>query len=267
MFGVNEFHGVAVADNISVETVSVSQQLGEEIMRCAHRLAIPVVVAGHNFHRVCLLDDAAEGIKVEFVQFSWGDVRICAAVCVASTFGHAVCHIMLHARSYALLLYACGHLYAEFCYHEWILTVAFQGPAPALVASDVQDRRIDAVVTKQCRFFSRNAAGGTDQLAVPGGAYGYGGGKGSGEGVIEAMYAFVGELHGDAKAGVLDKPLLHGIQGIYMVGEGIDVIPVSGGRFADTVEMLVYVRQSVFPDFILPGLVRERIFQDPSCAI
>ena len=73
------------------------------------------------------------------------------------------------------------------------------------------------MVTKQSRFFSRNAAGGTDQLAVPGGAYGYGGGKGSGEGVIEAMYAFVGELHGDAKPGVLDEPLLHLIERFDMI--------------------------------------------------
>ena len=82
--------------------------------------------------------------------------------------------------------------------------------------------------------------------------------------MVEAVDALVREFDGDAQPGVLDKPPLDGIERFHMVGEGIDEVPVLVVGTSHAVQLLVDVRQSVGPDFVLPAFCRERIPQDPA---
>ena len=169
---------------------------------------------------------------------------------------------MLEAGCDSLLLDAGGHLDSELCHHEGFLAVAFQGTAPALVAGYVEDGCVDAMVAQEGGLPACNAPGLPHEGAVPGGTYGYWRGERRGLRVVQPVYALVGELHGDSETGVLDEPSLHGVEGLHMIREGIDIVLEAAGALADSVQMFVYVGQTVLPDFPLPTVARKRILQD-----
>ena len=82
--------------------------------------------------------------------------------------------------------------------------------------------------------------------------------------MVQPVYALVGELHGDSETGVLNEPPLHGVEGLHMIREGIDIVLEAAGALADSVQMFVYVGQTVLPDFGFPTVTGESIAQNPS---
>ena len=90
------FDGLAVADDVAVESVGLPQQLGQEPVGCRHRLSVPVVVAAHDFHRMDARDDLGEGVEEDLVQVPGIDLGIGAAVAVPSAGRDAVSGEMLH---------------------------------------------------------------------------------------------------------------------------------------------------------------------------
>ena len=159
MLSLHEFHGFAVAYDISLEAIFLPQQFGQEIFRSYHRLPVPVVVAGHDFHRMSLFHDTAEWIQEYLMKLPGSDMRVGPAVRVTTSFRHPVGNIMLQARGHSLALYSFHHLPAKFGYQERILSVAFHHPAPSLVAGHIQDRCIYAVIAQQSGFVAGDPAG------------------------------------------------------------------------------------------------------------
>ena len=174
---------------------------------------------------------------------------------------------MLQAGGDALFLDSRRHLDAELSDHERVLPIAFQGPSPALVAGDVEDGRIDAVVAQQGRFFPDDPTGFPDQVAVPGGTDGDRGRKRRRQGMVQSMDAFVRELHGNAEPGVLDEPPLGGVERLDMVRERVDQVGICLAGLADAVQLLVDVRQAVGPDLGLPGVRRQGVLEDAAHAV
>ena len=212
-------------------------------------------------------NDPTEGIEIQFVQFTGIDMGVRAAVGVAATLGDAIGDVMLQTGGDALLLDSCRHLDAEFGDHEGVLPVAFQGPSPALVAGDVEDGRIDAVVAQQGRFFPDDPAGFPDQVAVPGGTDGDRGRKRRGQSMVQSMDAFVRKFHRNAKPGVFDEPPLGDMERVDMVREGVDQVGICLAGLADAVQLLVDVRQAVSPGLRLPGVRRKGVLQDAAHAV
>ena len=169
---------------------------------------------------------------------------------------------MLQARSHALTLYSFNHPHAEFGYEEGVLPVAFHYPAPALVAGDIQDRSIYAVVAKQTGFIPCDPPGFEDQVPVPGASYGDRSRERSCIGMVQSVYTLVRELHGNAEPGLLHEPSLGFVEGLDMVGEWIYQVVVFPVCLTDTVQLLIDICDTLGPDLLLPAFDRQRIRKD-----
>ena len=263
----DELDGVAVADHIAVESVCVTQKFRQEIRRGDDRLAVPVIVTGHHLHWMRLLHHPPEGVEVDLVQFPGIDVGVGAGARVAASLRNPIRHVMFQAGGDALLLDAGGHLDTQLRHEEWILPVALQGPAPALVPRHVEDGRIHAVVTEQARFFACDAPGMAYKIPVPGASKGYGSGERRGQGVVKAVDAFVGELGGNAQPGILHEPPLDLPQGIHVAGKRIDQPVLVSVSPAYSVEHLVDVGDAVRPYLVLPSVRGKGVLQDASIPV
>ena len=201
------------------------------------------------------------------MQVTGIDLRIGAAIAVPSAGRDAVGGEVLQAGSDALALDARSHLRAQLGDQERVFPIALHRPAPALVARHVEDGRIDAVIADQAGLVAGNLSGPSDQVTVPGAADGDRRGEGCGEGVVEAVDAFVGEFGRDSEARLLHEELLDLVQGLDVVAEGIDQVVMVLESFPHPVEVLVDVGDAVLPDPLFPFRGRESPGQDAPVAV
>ena len=86
-------------------------------------------------------------------------------------------------------------------------------------------------------------------------------------GVVQAVDAFVAEVHRDAQPRLLHEPSLHTVDSFGMVAEGIEHLLHAARFAAHAVEHLVDVGDAVFPHLRLPPLCGEGVLQYTAVAV
>jgi hypothetical protein len=183
---------------------------------------------------------------VEHFHFARGDVRIGARGAVAAALGLGVDGEVFGGRGDAAVLEGSGHAYAQFGDVVGIFAVGLDDAAPARIAGEIEERRVDTRVADGAGFGGDHGADAGGELAIPGGAERDVGGEIGGANVVEAAHALVGEIDGNAEARLLDEPALDGVEGVDGGGGRLVV-----GRlrvFPDAVVHLVDVGEAVFPN-------------------
>src|SRR6185437_12196411 len=218
-------------------------------------------------HGMGFLDDAAKSVEVEFVKLAWGDMRVRADAAVPTAFGDAIDGKMFECGGDALALDTQGHLFSEFGDDKGIFAVAFERSAPAGVAGEVEDGGIDIGIAEGFCFAAYDLAGFADEGFIPGRADGDGSRQGGGTVVVEAVDAFISEVHGDAQAGLFDEPALDGIDGFGVAAKGIGILGIGAGSARNSVEVFVDISDAVLPDLLFPFRCGQLIFEHAAEAV
>src|SRR3569833_223368 len=77
MLGKKIFHCLAVGYYITVKPKLLSQQLGQEKVAPGDRYPIPIVIATHHPHDLCLFYHTPERIEIHLIKFRRRHMRVC----------------------------------------------------------------------------------------------------------------------------------------------------------------------------------------------
>ena len=244
---MDELDGLTVRNDISPETVLLAEQFGQEIVTCADRHAIVIVVAAHYTHRMRFAYDFPVRKQVKFVHFTRGDMRIGTRIPVPAAFGNTVNGIVLQCRGDAVFLYPFHHLLSEGGDEIGVFTVAFQYAAPTRVTCHVEDRGVDIRVAQGFGFASGDLSRLADQCFVPGASDRDRSGQGSRLVMVQPVDAFVGKVDRNAEACLFHEPALYDVDRF-----GVFAVWIGPFCLFQSVQVFVYVGDSVFPDRIFP---------------
>ena len=159
---------------------------------------------------------------------------------------------------------------AQFGDQVRILPVHLLVTAPALVAADIEDRRIDVRVAEQPRLAARDVPDLPDELAVPGVPQAELGREIRRLVGLDPADAFVRKIHRNPQPGLLDEPALDIVQAFRMLGCRPDPGALQGRRLFrpdEGIEVLVDRPDPVLPELLLPLGRRLLVFQHPPVAV
>ena len=178
---------------------------------------------------------------------------------------------MLCGRCYLeICLHSECHLHPQFAYEIGRLSIYFFVAAPSLVASHIENRCIDIGVAQKPSFAAGDSSHFMYQFPVPSVSKAELGREVSRTVCLDATYSFIGEIHGDAQAGIFDEEPLHLVHRSCMCGCRPEIRRIHLDRsapLAETVQMLVDRAHAVLPQFLLPFRSRKRVGKHTPIAV
>ena len=192
------FDGVAIADHVTLETHARAQNVREEIMASGDGDTVVIVVRAHDAQRPTFYEGGAPWHHEHHLDLAGRLVRIGPDEAVAAALRHAIDAVMLGCSSHAFRLYGLDLLAPQPRGQERVFAVALDNPAPARIARQVEDRRVDVRETQRFGLFPGDMTDAGDQLAVPRAGDAHLGRETSGPPATCAADPFVREVYRDA---------------------------------------------------------------------
>ena len=257
VLGLHSFDGTTIRDNVASKAIFATQQVSQKVRVASNRHSIVSIVGTHRSPGFGFLDDLFKRLHQNFMHVPSGDLRIGTTFPVTTATGCAVRREVFHCRSDAFGLNALALLDSQFGNVKRRFAITLDRPAPARIADDVQDRRVNIGIAKCLAFDRCDLTDAPHQIAVPSGSDAKLSREVASVAVADAANAFVGKVHRDAQPSFFSKPTLDLIEHIAMIDELNVFIEVP-----HTVTVFVDVSDAVFPNPGLPFLRWAGVFQN-----
>src|SRR6266540_704662 len=146
-----------------------------------------------------------------------------------------------------------------------VLAVDIFDSSPALIASNIQSRRVNICVAERSRFLGGDSSNFPNQLSIPRMSLTQLGRKTRGDRKSDTTETLIAEIHRNSKSRFLDKEALHFIHGPHML---LYVSGINAARaLSPTIEVFVDIGDAIFPNSTFPFRRGQLVFQDSSVAV
>ena len=151
---------------------------------------------------------------------------------------------------------ASGHGGLGAFHQEGLFAITLQNTPPARVACHIQNRRIHSRIAQRLRLFPGNAARLMHQRTVPCATDADWRWERRCLCMVQPVDALIGEIDGNAQAGLFDKPFLYLVDGLHVIAERINQLGITPRTASDAVQLFVDIGNSVFPHLLFPACRR-----------